>query len=176
MCRGAALDLSSLKPVLDENNVRLVGVGLEYFGVEDFVEGKFWGAENDCELFVDKGKKLYKQLQLTVAPITSVISAKVRVARKKYGKTPGNLKGDGLQLGATYVVDKGGVVLMEYRQKHFGDHPPNNMVLEALGINSPGTAAAEAEGDVAAAINKSVDTTSTGCGESEAKAKETTTT
>jgi prostamide/prostaglandin F2alpha synthase len=34
--------LSALKPQLDANNVRMVGVGLEELGVEEFVEGKFF--------------------------------------------------------------------------------------------------------------------------------------
>lgn len=35
----------------------------------------------------------------------------------------GDLKGDGFQLGATLLIDKGGEVLYEYRQTSYGDHP-----------------------------------------------------
>ncbi|KAJ8046168.1 Prostamide/prostaglandin F synthase [Holothuria leucospilota] len=37
-----AKELSAIKPQLDANNVRLVGVGVEELGVEEFVQGKFW--------------------------------------------------------------------------------------------------------------------------------------
>lgn len=35
--------------------------------------------------------------------------------------TPGNYKGDGFQLGGQFVVAKGGKVVLEHRQKLFGD-------------------------------------------------------
>ncbi len=41
-CRLAAQELSLLAPRLSQENVRLVGVGLEPLGVEEFVERKFW--------------------------------------------------------------------------------------------------------------------------------------
>ena len=41
-CRLAAQELSILAPRLSQENVRLVGVGLEPLGVEEFVEKKFW--------------------------------------------------------------------------------------------------------------------------------------
>ncbi len=41
-CRLAAQELSLLSPRLSQENVRLVGIGLEELGVEEFVEKKFW--------------------------------------------------------------------------------------------------------------------------------------
>ena len=41
-CRVYSRRLSTLKPHLDANNVRMVGVGLEELGVEEFVKGKFF--------------------------------------------------------------------------------------------------------------------------------------
>ena len=41
-CRLAAQEYSLIAPVLSQANVRLVGVGLEPLGVEEFVEQKFW--------------------------------------------------------------------------------------------------------------------------------------
>jgi hypothetical protein len=35
----------------------------------------------------------------------------------------GDFQGDGMQLGATFLVDVGGNVLMDHRQQHFGDFP-----------------------------------------------------
>jgi prostamide/prostaglandin F2alpha synthase len=44
---------------------------------------------------------------------------KEALARSK--ETPGNFKGDGFQLGGQFLVAKGGSVLLEHRQKAFGD-------------------------------------------------------
>ena len=41
-CRLAAQEISLLSPVLSQANVKLIGVGLEPLGVEEFVEQKFW--------------------------------------------------------------------------------------------------------------------------------------
>lgn len=35
----------------------------------------------------------------------------------------GDFQGDGMQLGATFVVNTGGEVVLEHRQQHFGDFP-----------------------------------------------------
>jgi hypothetical protein len=39
-------ELSLLSPRLSQENVRLVGIGLEELGVEEFVEKKFWDGGN----------------------------------------------------------------------------------------------------------------------------------
>ena len=43
-----------MQPIFKENNVRLVGVGLESIGVEEFIEGKFF----------DGGEKFVKWIEL----------------------------------------------------------------------------------------------------------------
>ncbi len=42
MCRLAAREVSALKPVLDANNVKLIGVGLDDAGTEKFLAGKYF--------------------------------------------------------------------------------------------------------------------------------------
>ena len=42
-------------------------------------------------------------------------------AYERSKKTPGNLKGDGFQLGGQYIVQKGGKIMLEHKQKLFGD-------------------------------------------------------
>ena len=39
---------------------------------------------------------------------------------------------DVLQLGGTFVVDTGGVIRYAHRNRHTGDNPPNDEVLEAI--------------------------------------------
>ena len=51
-CRLAAQELSLLAPRLSQENVRLVGIGLEELGVEEFVEKKFWAGGMIIYLFI----------------------------------------------------------------------------------------------------------------------------
>ncbi len=131
--------MSALAPALKENNVRLVGVGVEKFGVEEFIEGKFF----DGDLFVDAKKESYKAMgygrmgMLKIA--SSLLSAKWKSANaqaKKMG-LGGDLKGDGYQNGGALVVDAGGKTLLAYVQEDAADHVENEKILEALGISGP---------------------------------------
>ena len=48
--------------------------------------------------------------------------------------TAGDLKGDGMQLGATFIIEKGGKVLLEHRQKFYGDYLSRNAIRKVLGL------------------------------------------
>ena len=54
LCRLWSTELSSVKPQLDAHGVRLCGVGLEEFGVEEFQEGKFFtgGLKACCKTLI----------------------------------------------------------------------------------------------------------------------------
>ena len=39
------------------------------------------------------------------------------------------------QLGATFVFDKGGAIILDYRQQNFGDHPSPEKLLEVLDLD-----------------------------------------
>lgn len=41
-CRLWARELADLAPVLKENNIRLVGIGVDEIGLDDFVKGKYF--------------------------------------------------------------------------------------------------------------------------------------
>lgn len=55
-CSNAALEISSIKPILDQHNIRLVGVGLGYNSLDGFMKGNYWRGN---ELYVDTEKTLY---------------------------------------------------------------------------------------------------------------------
>mmetsp|Transcript_6756 Transcript_6756/g.10686 ORF Transcript_6756/g.10686 Transcript_6756/m.10686 type:complete len:134 (+) Transcript_6756:284-685(+) len=128
------MEIASLAPVLQKHNVRLVGIGLGYNSLDTFMEGKYWG---DNELYVDDGKELYKKLGLGQGGLRMLLDKEVRELnnKAKLKNVDGNLKGDGMQLGGTYVVAQGGDVLMEFQQEKFGQHPTKESILEALGID-----------------------------------------
>jgi prostamide/prostaglandin F2alpha synthase len=121
LCRSYALKLSNdLHPILKKNNVGLVGVGLEKLGLEEFQEGNYFSGD----LYVDQGKKAYRLLDLPylgwlkgIVELFSRSSKAWSEETKKMG-VQGNLKGDGFQLGATYVVGSAdGNVWLAHPQK-----------------------------------------------------------
>jgi len=42
VCRWISKNLSALKPTLDENNVKLIGIGPEKNGMEEFIKGNYF--------------------------------------------------------------------------------------------------------------------------------------
>lgn len=135
----AGREVSAIKPILDSNNVKLVGVGLEELGVQDFIDGKFF----DGELFIDSKKKSYNDLGFTrfgfLGLFSAVLSSAARIAqsRAKALGLGGNMSGDGGQNGGALVVDVDGKTLFHYVQKEAPDHASNEDLLKALGINLP---------------------------------------
>ena len=47
-----------MKPLLDKHNVRLVGIGMDQVGLDEFVQGIYFAGE----LYIDPGKDTYKVL------------------------------------------------------------------------------------------------------------------
>ncbi|UJR08107.1 hypothetical protein I4U23_012384 [Adineta vaga] len=141
LCRSYALKLSKeLHPILQKNNIGFVGIGLERFGLEEFQKEKYFSGD----LYVDQGKKAYQILGLPylgwLKGITDIFSRSASAwneETKKMG-VGGNLRGDGFQLGATYVVGpKDGKVWLAHPQKDYGDHPSIDEIIKALRDNIP---------------------------------------
>jgi len=136
-CRMAAKELSeTVKPTLDANNVRFIGVGFDKAFVKPFAEGKFFAGE----LYLDAEKELYNALNFERFSywdlIKKLFSAKWQSINSK-GKAMGitsDLKGDGFQNGGALIVDKNGKVLYEYRQEDAADHISKEEILKALNI------------------------------------------
>ncbi|XP_030882953.1 prostamide/prostaglandin F synthase isoform X1 [Leptonychotes weddellii] len=58
VCRWIAPDLSSLRGLLDQHGVRLVGVGPEALGLQEFLDGGYFAGE----LYLDESKQFYREL------------------------------------------------------------------------------------------------------------------
>jgi len=143
MCRAWALDLSSIKAKLDGQDVALVAVGLEEIGVKTFVDGKYF----DGELYIDQNLATYKSLGMKRIGMFSVAGQLISKQSRKWlahanqlGVT-GDMKGNGLQQGGTYVIEKGGKVLFKHTQEGFGDHPKLEDILKSLNISAGGDTA-----------------------------------
>lgn len=161
-CRVAAKELSILAPHLAKANVRLIGIGLEELGVEEFMEGKFF----DGELYIDTNKKSFKDLKFKKLGFLNMVPALIsRVAREavrkgKAWKVGGDMKGDAFQNGGLLVVaPKGEKILFEFKQQNPADHAENSDILKALGIEEP------AHLKDASAVDESVKVTDLECEE-----------
>jgi len=135
----AAKEFSTdVKPVLDKNNVRLVGIGFDTQFVKPFVVGGFFTGE----LYVDTEKECYKALQFqkfsTWSLVTQLASIKwlSAISKTRTMGISGDLKGDGFQNGGALVIGKDGQVLYEYRQEDASEQISADKIFEALKINN----------------------------------------
>ncbi|CAN8216564.1 unnamed protein product [Coccothraustes coccothraustes] len=124
-----ASELSSLKPQLSKLGVPLYAVVKEKIGteVEDF-QHYFKG-----EIFLDEKKGFYgprrRKMMLSGFFRLGVWQNFFRAWRSGYS---GNLEGEGFTLGGVYVIGAGRQgVLLEHREKEFGDKVSLPSVLEA---------------------------------------------
>jgi len=137
-CRLAAKDLSDLlKPKLDANNVRFIGVGFDDKFLKPFVDGKFFAGE----LYIDTEKQCYNALQFRRVGVCEALGglcgrkwSQVAANAKSKG-IEGDMKGDGMQNGGTLVIGRKGRLLFEYLQVDPSDHIEANDVLKSLEIN-----------------------------------------
>jgi len=138
LCRVWATQLSTLKPQLEAHDIDLVAVGLEEFGVDEFFAGNFLKGD----IYLDQDYATYKALNFDRASILSLpkqmLSSDVRKLNSEANSVgiSGNMKGDGMQMGGTFVIEKGGKVLFHHKQTGFGDHPKLTDLLSALGLNA----------------------------------------
>jgi prostamide/prostaglandin F2alpha synthase len=124
--------------LLKARDIRLIGVGLEEEGVDEFLEGKYFAGE----VYVDPKKEQYRALafkQFNICNIWGVIFSKVgraMIRKARANGTPNNFKGNGFLTGGTLIVAKGGTdVILFYRQQELADHLENEKILAALGID-----------------------------------------
>ncbi|GFS29626.1 hypothetical protein NPIL_414791 [Nephila pilipes] len=138
-CRLAAKDLSSIKSILDANNVQLIGIGVEELGVEDFINGKFF----DGDLFIDSEKKCYTDLGYKRFGMLSIVSAlatktsRDAIFKARSENVGGDMKGDKYQVGGTLVISKGGKeVLLNHKQDSLADHVHPSEILKSLNLEA----------------------------------------
>ena len=78
-CRLAAREISAIQPLLAEHNVKLIGVGVEQFGVAEFINGNFFKGD----VFVDEGppqKGTYATLDFKTMSFREMFQATLSVA------------------------------------------------------------------------------------------------
>ncbi|XP_070350087.1 peroxiredoxin-like 2A isoform X1 [Equus asinus] len=141
LCREEAMDLSLLKPKLDELGVPLYAVVKEQLSteVEDF-QPYFKG-----EIFLDEKKKFYGPQRRKMMLLGFVRLGVWRNFFRAWDSGfSGNLEGEGFILGGVFVVGSGRQgILLEHREKEFGDKVNVDSVLEAARKIKPQTLASE---------------------------------
>uniref|UniRef100_H2YBS8 Prostamide/prostaglandin F synthase n=1 Tax=Ciona savignyi TaxID=51511 RepID=H2YBS8_CIOSA len=139
--------MSSLQPIFDKNNVKLVGVAPESLGLEEFQKLNLFSGD----LYIDEKKKCYTDLGFSNYSFMGALGAAVDkdtrdIANKaKKEGISGNIKGDWYQMGGVLIVKKGGEVLKLYKQQKGSDHMKNQEILDVLGIKAEAKAGTEAQ-------------------------------
>ncbi|XP_040182383.1 prostamide/prostaglandin F synthase [Rana temporaria] len=148
ICRWIAKDVSQLKESFDANQIRLIGIGPETLGLQEFLDGKYFTGE----LFLDESKQSYKELGFKRYNALSIVPAalgkKVRdiVTKANADGVHGNFSGDLLQSGGMLVVSKGGEkALLHFVQDSPGDFVPLDSLVTALGITADVTSSQRPE-------------------------------
>ncbi|XP_073513913.1 prostamide/prostaglandin F synthase-like [Phyllobates terribilis] len=138
VCRWMAKEVSKLQDSFGANQIRLIGIGPESLGLEEFVDGKFFTGE----LYLDESKQSYKELGFKRYNALSIVPAalgkKVRdiVTKANADEVQGNFSGDLLQSGGMLIVTKGEEVLLHFVQDSPGDHISLETLVKTLGISA----------------------------------------
>ncbi|CAF0714769.1 unnamed protein product [Brachionus calyciflorus] len=123
-------------PILDQHNIRFVGVGFDSRFVKPFVEEGYFAGE----LYVDPEMECYKALQFqrfSFFDMMKKLLCKTWTDANNKSKSmgiKGDLKGDGFQNGGALIVDKNGKLLLEYRQEDAAEMIKAEDILKALKI------------------------------------------
>lgn len=129
LCREEAASLSALKPKLEELGVPLYAVVKEQVKTEvkDF-QPYFNG-----EIFLDDQKKFFGPQRRKMMFMGFVrLGVWYNFFRARKGGFSGNLEGEGFILGGVFVVGAGKQgILLEHREKEFGDKVNPASILEA---------------------------------------------
>ena len=142
LCRVLAQDMDKLR---GEAGARTNVICLSYesfgegsdadrsFAAGRYFAGDMWQvdkAEVYSALFVKKGI-------MNGFGLGALISDKGgKVAESNARGVTGNLTGDGMQCGGIFVVARSGAVVLDHRQKFFGDDPSNEDILDAIAAHA----------------------------------------
>ena len=134
ICRSYIKMIEAIRAEYEKKGVQLVAISFEALGEgsdsdRSFEKGGYW---NGPLYTIDKSiyEALFGRKKLLDNFFGLLDIDKEAYARSK--GTPGNLKGDGFQLGGQFVLAKGGAVKLDHRQKAFGDDAPVAAIVAAL--------------------------------------------
>lgn len=134
ICRSYIKHMEVLREEYEKDGVRLVCLSFEALGEgsdtdRSFEAGGYWKGE-----LYTISKSVYAEL-FGRKGLTDGFFGLLDMDKDAYEaakKVPGNFKGDGFQLGGQFVVAKGGRILLEHRQKRYGDDAAPMAISSAL--------------------------------------------
>jgi prostamide/prostaglandin F2alpha synthase len=123
ICRAYIQMVERFREEYEKRGVRLVCLSFEAFGEgsdfdKSFTKYSFW---NGPIYTIDK--IVYEELFGRKGLLDNFFGL-LDIDKEAYERSKsvsGNMRGDGFQLGGQFVVAKGGTILLEHRQKLFGD-------------------------------------------------------
>jgi len=123
ICRAYIQMVEPFRKEMEDKGIRIVCLSFEAFGEgsdfdRSFTKYSFW---NGPIYTIDKS--VYQELFGRKGMLDNFFGLldMDKEAYERSKQVPGNLKGDGFQLGGQYVVNKEGKVVLEHKQKLFGD-------------------------------------------------------
>ncbi|KAJ3273318.1 hypothetical protein HDV01_004535 [Terramyces sp. JEL0728] len=128
LCREQAAKVSYFRKDIHKFGVDLVAIFKEELGTGEF-KPTYWRDD----MYIDESREFYKFVNGASSSALGLVypgSVKNSYRANNDGYT-GNLAGEGFVLGGVCVVDKEGNSVYKYAEKHFGDHPPVEQVLDA---------------------------------------------
>jgi len=134
-------EMDKIRPLIERNGGQVIAMSFEFLGEgsdsdRSFEQFGFWKGPLYTidqsvygKLFGRKGMfdSFYGLLDMK------------KEAVEKAKNVPGNYKGDGFQLGGQFVVSKEGKVLLDHRQKLFGDDARFDNLYDAISSCLPPT-------------------------------------
>lgn len=136
LCRYESRLLSELKPDFDDLDVRLIAIGCENIGFDEFLYGGYW----NWEIYVDEERSVYTALGLNSATVGEVIkdsvslATRIALAAAQAIGIQGNVVGNSQQLGGTFIIHKGnGKILYEMKQTSGSDFCSLKELFEVCG-------------------------------------------
>jgi len=128
ICRLGAKELSEDLKFLNKKFPDLLtfsAVGVETLGYEEFAEMNFF---SEGKIYVDQGKYAYDTLNFIKPGLTSgygLMDPQVWIKNTKAQKEGacGNFKGDGFQMGGSFIIDNKGDIIYAHLQKSYVETP-----------------------------------------------------
>jgi prostamide/prostaglandin F2alpha synthase len=134
ICRSYIRLVEEIREEYEKKGVKMIALSFEAFGEgsdsdHSFEKGGFWKGP---VYVIDKA--VYEALFGRKGMFDSFFGL-LDINKEAYQRskdTPGNLKGDGFQLGGQFVIGQGGLVRLDHRQKAFGDDVPILKLMMAI--------------------------------------------
>ncbi|KAL0810354.1 hypothetical protein ABMA28_010503 [Loxostege sticticalis] len=135
-CRLWATELSEIAPVLAKHNIKLVGIGVEKYNSEEFVQRKFFAGDlyyvENVATYRDLGFNRFNHISIVISLLWKKTRESISIGRSL--GLGGDIRGDWVQTGGALLIQKGGKVLHHFTQTGPGEHMSNYDILKTFGL------------------------------------------